>query len=322
MTALLSLRNLHVRYPRADHTISAVRDVSLTVASDETLGIIGESGSGKTQTFMAVMGLLAAGAETSGSVRFESHEILGAQPATLNRWRGSRLSMILQDPMSALTPHLKIGVQLAEVLVSHRGWSWSRARQSALEMLQRVSLNEPERRFAQFPHELSGGMRQRVLIGMSVLCEPSLVIADEPTSALDVTVQAEIMQLFRALRRDLKMALVLISHDFGVVASLADRIAVMYAGRVVEQGRTVELLKGARHPYTDLLLRCVPRVSGARLERMTFIPGQPPDPGEVSPGCAFAPRCPRAADRCRRETPSLRRRDEVAEVACHFPLTP
>jgi oligopeptide transport system ATP-binding protein len=230
--------------------------------------------------------------------------------------------------MTSLTPHLKIGAQLAEVLVCHAGKSWSEARVAARRMLERVRVPEAERRQNQYPHELSGGLRQRVMIGMSLLCHPKLVIADEPTAALDVTVQAQILDLLRAMRREVGMALVLISHDLAVVAGLADRILVMYAGRIVESADSAELFRHARHPYTAELLKCVPSLSGPRLERLPTLPGRPPQPGDSFHGCAFAPRCPRAAERCRSERPLLRHdghaieNGDARQVACHFPLAP
>jgi oligopeptide transport system ATP-binding protein len=322
MTPTLSIENLKVTYALAGGTIAAVREVSLAVAAPECIGIVGESGSGKTQVFMAAMGLLAKNARAQGSVRFDGEEILAVERRALNRVRGSKLTMIFQDPMTSLTPHLKIGVQLAEVLVEHRGASWHDAKRAALQVLERVRVPEPRRRLTQYPHELSGGMRQRVMIGMSLLCEPSLLIADEPTTALDVTVQAQIVDLLRALRLELGMAIALISHDLGVVAGLADRIVVMYAGRVVESARASELLQRARHPYTALLLKCVPNLADARLDRMPCLPGQPPSPAALERGCAFAPRCPRATEHCREERPPLREVSESAQVACHYPLYP
>jgi oligopeptide transport system ATP-binding protein len=318
----LSMENLQVTYALAGGSLAAVREVSLTVASRECLGIVGESGSGKTQVFMAAMGLLAGNARASGSVRFDGREILGLAPHALNRIRGSELTMIFQDPMSALTPHLRIGVQLAEVLVTHRGFTWRDAMRAARFILERVRVPEAQRRLRQYPHELSGGMRQRVMIGMSLLCEPKLLIADEPTSALDVTVQAQIMELLRAVRLEAAMGIVLISHDLGVVAGLADRIMVMYAGRVVEDAPAGELLRHAHHPYTDLLLKCVPNLHAARLERMPCLPGQAPGAAMQERGCAFAPRCPRATEQCRSERPLLRSVQGPAQVACHHPLSP
>src|SRR5450432_1211528 len=317
----LSVDDLSVEYSQRSVNISAVRQVSLAVAGHECVGIVGESGSGKTQVFMAALGLLAGNATARVSVRFGGEEILGADRERLNRIRGSKLSMIFQDPMTSLTPHLKIGAQLAEVLVCHAGKSWSAAWAAAGRMLERVRVTEPKRRLNQYPHELSGGLRQRVMIGMSLLCDPLAVIADEPTTALDVTVQAQIIDLLRAMREEVGMALVLISHDLGVVAGLADRILVMYAGRVVESAAAVELFEHPRHPYTAELLRCIPSLSGRLLERLPTLPGQPPQPGDSLHGCAFAPRCPRALERCRSERPELQGGPGGTEVACHYPLS-
>jgi len=319
MAAALSVEKLSVSYANGVGTIEAVRCMSFDVAFGECVGIVGESGSGKTQLLMAAMGLLASDASIEGSVRFEGEELLTGDAAALNRIRGSKVSMVFQDPMTSLTPHLKIGLQMAEVLVCHRAMSWRAAWQAAERMLERVQIPEPSRRLQQYPHELSGGMRQRVMIGMGLLCGPSLMIADEPTSALDVTVQAQIIELLRDLRRQAGMALILVSHDLGVVAGLADRILVMYAGRAVECASAQVLLRRPRHPYTAELLKCIPSLEGARVDRLATLAGQPPRPGEPLDACAFAPRCPRAAARCRIERPLLEG-SVTGTVACHFPL--
>jgi oligopeptide transport system ATP-binding protein len=318
--ATLTTRELRVDFPLRGGAASAVRGVSLSVGVHECLGIVGESGSGKTQLFMAVMGLLPGAARATGSALFQGGEILGLAPNRLNRIRGSKLTMVFQDPMTSLAPHLKIGVQLAEVLVHHRGLSWRDAERAAFKALDRVRIPDPQRRLKQYPHELSGGMRQRVMIGMSLLCDPALVIADEPTSALDVTVQARILELLRELRAEAGMSIVLISHDLAVVASLADRIAVMYAGRVVESAPSAELLRGPRHPYSALLMQCVPDLRRPQTDRMPFLPGQAPGAADPERGCAFAPRCPRATQRCLHERPALEEVRVSAEVACHHPL--
>jgi oligopeptide transport system ATP-binding protein len=325
MSPVLEIDSLSVSFEQAGPDIRAVRDVSLAVAPGECLGVVGESGSGKTQVFMAAMGLLTANARTGGSVRFLGRELLAAAPAELNRVRGSKLSMIFQDPLTSLTPHLSIGVQMAEVLVCHAGASWRNAEVAALSMLERVQVPDPARRLHQYPHELSGGMRQRVMIGMSLLCEPALVIADEPTTALDMTVQAQVIGLLGAMRRDFRMAIALISHDLGVVARLADRILVMYAGRIVEDALAAELFRAPRHPYTAELLRCAPSLAGPRLSRLPSLAGQPPNPAEAIEGCAFAPRCSRVSARCMSERPLLRGSSgagDAAQAACHHPLAP
>ncbi|MEA3152369.1 MAG: oligopeptide transport system ATP-binding protein [Gammaproteobacteria bacterium] len=322
MTPTLAIDDLSVAFASQNGPIAAVREVSLAVRPAECVGIVGESGSGKTQVFMAAMGLLPRGVRVAGSVRFEGREMLSASPRELNAARGSRLTMIFQDPMTSLTPHLKIGVQLAEVLVTHSGMAWRDAGRAALDILERVRVPEAKRRLGQYPHELSGGMRQRVMIGMSLLCAPALLIADEPTTALDVTVQAQIIDLLRVMREELHMAIVLVSHDLGVVAGLADRILVMYAGRIVESGAARDVLEHVGHPYTAALLQCVPTLLGPRLERMHSIEGLTPSPLDPDVGCAFAPRCPRAAQRCRVERPLLSEAPPAHQIACHFPLSP
>ncbi len=317
----LAIDALSVDYLRGGHATPAVREVSLTVAKGECLGIVGESGSGKSQIFLAAMDLLAANARASGSVRFFGRELLAVPRSTRDSVRGSKLTMVFQDPLSALTPHLKIGLQMAEVLVCHRGSSWGQAEAAALAMLRRVRISDPERRLRQYPHELSGGMRQRVLIGMSLLCEPDLLIADEPTTALDVTVQAQVLELLREMRLEYRMGIVLISHDFGLVADLADRIIVLYAGRVVESAPAAHLFARPRHPYTAALIECAPALAGAAEQRMPTLPGQPPNPGTRIDGCAFAPRCSNATPRCRVERPLLQNVGAQAQFACHHPLT-
>jgi oligopeptide transport system ATP-binding protein len=321
VTATLAIDGLSVAYSQPGREIAAVRDASLTVGTAECVGVVGESGSGKTQMCLAAMGLLHARARASGSIRFEGQEILGAQPGLLNRVRGSKLTMVFQDPLSSLTPHLRIGRQLAEVLVHHAHMSWRDAERGALRILERVRVPEARLRLRQYPHELSGGMRQRVMIGMSLLCEPSLLIADEPTSALDVTVQAHIIELFRAMRGESRMAIVLISHDLAVVAGLADRMVVMYGGRVVESGATDRILRCPAHPYTALLLKCVPDLNAPRPRRMPSLEGQAGTPGGAVRGCAFAPRCPQATARCWMERPALAGDASADRVACHYPLS-
>jgi len=317
---ILSVDELNIRFAHRSGTFEAVAGASLRIEPRECVGIVGESGSGKTQLFLAAMGLLSGQAQVSGSIRFADNELLGAKAAAINRVRGSKLTMIFQDPMTSLTPHLRIGTQLAEVLVCHLGVSWGEARNAAGRMLEHVRIPDPKRRLKQYPYELSGGMRQRVMLAMSLLCRPDLLIADEPTTALDVTLQAQIMELLRAVRGETGMALVLISHDLGVIAGLADRILVMYAGRIVENAAADELLLRPRHPYSAELLKCVPSLSGPRRARLPTLAGQPPQPGEALQACPFAPRCPRAAQRCSVETPLLAG-SSTSQVACHFPLS-
>jgi oligopeptide transport system ATP-binding protein len=319
LNSALEVADLSVNFLQRRASIAAVREVSFSIAQGECVAIVGESGSGKTQLFMAAMGLLPRNARAEGSVLFQDMELLRADRATLNRVRGSKLAMIFQDPTTALTPHLRIGTQLAEVLVQHAGVSWREAWHAAARMLERVRISDAQRRMDQYPHELSGGLRQRVMIAMSLLCTPSLVIADEPTASLDVTVQAQVMGLLHSMRGEFGMALVLISHDLSVVGGFADRVLVMYAGRIVESAPAEQMFYQPRHPYTAELVRCMPRVSGPLPARMATLPGQPPLPQELPPGCAFAPRCPRAAHRCRTQQPVLRPLGAGA-AACHFPL--
>jgi len=317
--ALLDIEGLEVRYETAGRRVEAVRGVSLRLEEGECVGIVGESGAGKTQLCLASAGLLPPTARVSGRVRFDGEELLQAPPARLERLRGAALALVFQDPGSALTPHLRIGEQLAEVRTVHRRATRRAAWQAAHAALVRVGFAAPERVLAQFPHELSGGQCQRVLIAMALLGEPRLLIADEPTSALDVTVQAQVLVLLESVRASAGLALLLVSHDIAVVARLAERIVVMYAGRVVESAPTRRLIEAPRHPYSAQLLECVPQARGAPPSRMPFIPGVPPRADVAIAGCAFAPRCARAAERCRRETPPLSGAARAA-VACHFPL--
>jgi oligopeptide transport system ATP-binding protein len=312
----LNIDDLTVSFSRPNRSISAVRQVSLAVAARECVGVVGESGSGKTQAFMAAMGLLAGNATAHGSVLFEGGEILGAAAAQLNRIRGSKLSMIFQDPMTSLTPHLKIGAQLAEVLVCHAGTSWREARIAARRMLERVRVPEPERRLNQYPHELSGGLRQRVMIGMSLLCGPKLVIADEPTAALDVTVQAQILELLRDLNDETGAAIILITHNLGIVAGLCRRVLVMYAGEIVEEGPVEQIFESPQHPYTWSLLRSVPRIDSNRSQRLLSIEGLPPDLIDLPTGCKFNPRCPFRIERCFTDAPVIEDVAVAQKAAC------
>ena len=312
---VLVVEDLRVEHPGRGGAVEAVRDVSLSVGAGECVGIVGESGSGKTQLCLALMGLLPPSARIDGAVRFA-----GAPGGAARAVRGERIAMVFQDPQTALTPHLRIGSQMSEVLVHHRRSSGARAREAARAMLARVGIPDPAGCLRRYPHALSGGMRQRVLIAMSLLCGPQLLVADEPTTALDVTVQAQVLELLARLRREQRMAILLVSHDLAVVAGLAARIVVMYAGRVVEEAPAEALFHGPRHPYTAALIACAPNADGPIPARMATLPGQPPGAAERFTGCPFAARCDRSSERCRREPPPMTAFDDGRRFACHDPL--
>jgi oligopeptide transport system ATP-binding protein len=306
MTRVLAIDNLNVRFATPEGDVAAVTELSLGIGKGECLGVVGESGSGKSQTFMALMGLLAANGTATGRIVFDGADLLGADERTLNRIRGDKIAMIFQDPMTSLTPHLTVGRQLTEVLVHHRGRSPRAAWSDGIAMLKRVHIPDAERRMGMFPHELSGGLRQRVMIAMALMCGPALIVADEPTTALDVTVQAQILDLLREVKETQNTSIVLITHDLGVIAGLADRIAVMYAGRIVESGPVREIFANPQHPYTRGLLACTPRLDEVRTKSLVTIPGQPPSLQNLPPGCAFAPRCPHVQEACIVAPPPLR----------------
>jgi oligopeptide transport system ATP-binding protein len=317
---LLDIRDVNVDFTTAQGTVSAVRHVSLHVRAGECLAVVGESGSGKSQLFLGCLGLLADNGSVRGSARFLGEELLGASEDALNRVRGVGISLVLQDPMNSLTPHLRIERLLTEGVLDRRMMSAPDARLRALEALRRVGIAEPEARLRQYPHELSGGMRQRVAIAVALMTHPRLLVADEPTTALDVTVQAKVLDVLRALRAE-GLAIVLITHDLGVVADLADRVAVMYAGEVVEIASSAELFAAPAHPYGAGLLASIPRLSDLATERLGAIEGQPPRPGEIRAGCPFAPRCSAASEVCREVAPPLRPLAGDREVACHAPFS-
>jgi len=317
--SLLSFEDLHVDFDTPEGMVHAVNGVSFEIGSGECVGIVGESGSGKSQTFMAAMGLLAGNARTSGRILFQGEQLLGLTQPELNQYRGTALSMIFQDPLSSLTPNVRIGRQLSEVLTVHRGASRRTAATRSLEMLESVRISEPAKRMRQYPHELSGGMQQRVMIAMALLGEPAVIIADEPTTALDVTIQAEILGLFKQTQREARTAIFLITHDLGIVAGICDRVLVMYAGRIVEEGTTADIFRRAQHPYTQALLGSIPRMLDPVAEPLTVIPGQAPSPLSVTAGCAFMPRCAHAMDRCGIQRPQLRPcTARSGAAACHL----
>lgn len=318
MTSVLEIDGLTVSFSTPDGDVSAVSDVSLSVEAGECLGLVGESGSGKSQTFMAALGLLADNGTATGEIRLDGIDLLSANEKKLNTLRGERIAMIFQDPMTSLTPHMKIGRQLSEVLVEHQNVDAKTGRARALDMLNRVHIPEAERRLDMYPHELSGGLRQRVMIAMALMCEPEVIVADEPTTALDVTVQAQILDLLAEVKDNLDAAIVLITHDLGVVAGLADRVAVMYAGRIVEQGTVGDIFASPAHPYTQGLLACTPRLD-IETEALVTISGQPPNLQNLPPGCSFHPRCTYVVERCKSERPALETMDNGHIQACFRP---
>jgi oligopeptide transport system ATP-binding protein len=318
-TKVLEVTDLKTTFATPDGEVKAVGGVDFTINQGETLGVVGESGSGKSQIFMSVMGLLARNGRAAGSVKFKEKEILGLDPAALNKVRGEKMSMIFQDPMTSLNPYLTVRRQMTEVLMQHKGLSETAAAKQSTEMLEKVQIPEAKRRLNMYPHEFSGGMRQRVMIAMALLCGPELLIADEPTTALDVTVQAQILELLVGLQRDFGMAIALITHDLGVIARMADRVMVMYAGGIVEKGSVRDLFKDPQHPYTQGLLESMPRLDETESTRLMTIGGQPPNLQNLPSGCTFRDRCRYAFERCPVERPLLTPFAEGRSKACHLP---
>ena len=312
---VLDVQGLTVRFRRRDAEIAAVNDVSFQLQARETLTILGESGSGKSVTLKALMGLLPAQANVAGSVRLGGQSILCLPASELAKLRGRRISMVFQDPITALDPVYTIGRQIAETIVRHEGVDERTARNRARMLLERVRIPAAEQRLANYPHEMSGGMRQRAMIALALACAPDVLLADEPTTALDVTVQIQILLLLRQLQEELGMAVVFVTHDVGVAAEISDRIAVMYAGRFVETGSVREIIRAPRHPYTSGLLGCAVH-AGRRGSTLTAIPGAPPDLAALPPGCAFAPRCRYAVDHCRIDDPPAVTKTEGHMVRC------
>lgn len=319
--ALLEVKDLTVSFDTPEGVVHAVNGLSFELEPGETLGVVGESGSGKTQTALAIMGLLAENGRASGSVRFRGQELLGMSASELSRVRGSKISMIFQDPVSSLNPYMSIGDQLIEVLIYHRNLKRREAHERAVEMLRQVQINDPEQRMRQFPHELSGGMCQRIMIAMGLLCQPDLLIADEPTTALDVTVQSQINSLMGELSTQSSTAIVLITHDLGVIAGLCDRVLVIYAGQVMELAGVHELFADPQHPYTRGLLASVPRLDRDDSGILQAIPGNPPNLLEVPRGCPFRDRCAYAWEKCQ-ELPALTEIAPGRYKRCHLEALP
>lgn len=299
---LLEVNDLRVTFATPDGDVTAVNDLNFTLRAGETLGIVGESGSGKSQTAFALMGLLATNGRIGGSATFNGREILNLPERELNTLRAEQISMIFQDPMTSLNPYMRVGEQLTEVLMLHKGMSKAEAFEESVRMLDAVKMPEARKRMKMYPHEFSGGMRQRVMIAMALLCRPKLLIADEPPTALDVTVQAQIMTLLNELKREFNTAIIMITHDLGVVAGICDKVLVMYAGRTMEYGKARDVFYQPVHPYSIGLLNAVPRLDSEGAEMLT-IPGNPPNLLRLPNGCPFQPRCPHAMEICNNAPP-------------------
>ena len=321
MSRLLEIKDLSISFRAPGGRVQAVDRVSYHLEQGETLGLVGESGSGKTVSSLALMGLIPEppGRIDAGSIRFEGQELIGLPPKSLRALRGKRMAMIFQDPMTSLNPLLTIERQLSEVLEVHLGQSRREARKSAARKLGEVGIPAPEERLNAYPHELSGGMRQRVMIAMALLCDPALLLADEPTTALDVTIQAQILELLKRQQERHGMAILMITHDLGVVAGMADRVNVMYAGRLVESAPTRELYGQPLHPYTQGLLASVPSLGAADSDELFTIEGVPPDLAALPQGCAFRERCQHAIDACAEQRPALEpQANPLRSAACHL----
>ncbi len=316
---LLEVKDLETQFSTPDGTVHAVNGISFSLAEGETLGVVGESGCGKSVTMLSILRLIPMppGKIVNGTVIFQGQDLLKMSKNEIRRIRGAKISMIFQDPMTSLNPVLTIGKQMMEPLLLHLGMTDEQAKDRAAELLTMVGLSDAMDHLTDYPHQFSGGMRQRVMIAMSLACNPELLIADEPTTALDVTIQAQIADLVRRLRDELGMAVIWITHDLGVVAGFAERVLVMYAGFIVENAEVVELYENPQHPYTAALLRSLPRVDGSSIgQKLEIIEGLPPALLEKPVGCPFAPRCKFVQDKCMKENPALEERSPEHEVAC------
>ncbi|MFT5139053.1 MAG: oligopeptide transport system ATP-binding protein [Lysobacterales bacterium] len=314
---LLEVKDLNVSFDTPEGDVHAVSGIGFTLEAGDALAIVGESGSGKTQSMLALMGLLAENGHASGEAIFKGKNLMAMDASELNHYRGSDIAMIFQDPMTSLNPYLSIDKQMTEVLMHHQGMSHHQATDRAVELLRAVRIPDPEQMIRQYPHQFSGGMRQRVLVAMGLLCEPDILIADEPTTALDVTVQAQITQLMGELRRTSHTAIVLITHDLGVVAGLCDRVLVMYAGEVVEYGTVEQIYYQPQHPYTRGLLDSVPRLDNIEDQSLHAIPGNPPNLLALPEGCYFRSRCTEAFEACHKK-PQLKDTGDGQLSRCHL----
>ena len=313
---LLEVADLNVIYKTYEGTVAAVNGVEFSLEAGRTLGLVGESGAGKTTTALSIMGLVPSppGIITSGSVNFAGKNLLSFSEKEMKKIRGNHISMIFQDPMTSLNPVVTVGVQISEALVAHQNLSEAEAEKKAMEMLEKVQI--PGQRYREYPHEFSGGMRQRVVIAMALACNPGLIIADEPTTALDVTIQAQVLELMRSLKEEFSTAMIMITHDLGVVGEVCDHVAVMYAGRIVETGSLEQIFGNARHPYTLGLFRCIPDIE-EETSKIRPIEGLMPDPLDLPSGCPFHPRCPQCMDVCRTVVPGVLD-DGGHRVMCHL----
>jgi len=318
MTKLLEVKNLTTQFFTTSGVVQAVDNVSFDIDEGETVAVVGESGCGKSVSALSILRLIPwpPGKIASGSIHFGGKDLLALSDEEIRKIRGREISMVFQEPMTSLNPVLSIGLQLTETMEHHLGISNKEAHQKAVELLGMVGISEPERRLSQYPHHLSGGMRQRVMIALALSCEPKLIIADEPTTALDVTIQAQILELMKNLTKQMGVALIVITHNLGVVARYADRVNVMYAGKLVEMGQAREIYHDPHHPYTLGLLASVPRMDQPRGTRLIPIDGQPPDLTLLDSGCAFRPRCQFAVDQCATEIPPLQTVDDEHASAC------
>ncbi len=324
MEPILALENLEVKFNTLDGVVNAVNGVSYAAETGKTLGIVGESGCGKSVSVLSIMRLIPdpPGKITAGKIMFRGRNLLALSDPEMERLRGSEIGMVFQDPMTSLNPVLTIGRQISEAMMVHDGLSKSEAEHRAVELLNLVGIPNPKQRIQEYPHQFSGGMRQRAMIAMALACKPDILIADEPTTALDVTIQAQIVDLTKRLQAEMGMAVIWITHDLGVIAELADRMVVMYAGYVVEEADVFQLYENPRHPYTLSLLKSLPRVDSSRgSQRLATIPGFPPDGITIMPGCPLAPRCSYAVERCMQQNPALQPVEADHRVACWVDVT-